>query len=80
VQGLANAPVVGPVIREHMKSLPKAPKSTAVITNNIHEILAQEEYCVQGLANAPVVGPVIREHMKSFPGLKAARVNSSYYK
>jgi hypothetical protein len=33
-----------------------------------------------GLANAPVVGPVIREHMKSLPGLKAARVNSSYYK
>jgi hypothetical protein len=43
VQGLANAPVVGPVIREHMKSLPKAQKSTEVISNNSHEILAQEE-------------------------------------
>jgi hypothetical protein len=41
--GLANAPVVGPVIREHMKSLPKAPKSTAVITINIPKMLAQEE-------------------------------------
>jgi hypothetical protein len=39
----ANAPAVGPIIREHMKSLPKGPKSTEVITNNIHKILAQEE-------------------------------------
>ncbi len=43
MQGLANTPVVGPIIREHMKSLQKAPKSTAVITNNIYKILAQEE-------------------------------------
>jgi hypothetical protein len=43
VQGLANAPVVRPVIREHMKSWPKEPKSTAVITNNISEILVQKE-------------------------------------
>jgi len=33
-----------------------------------------------GFSHAPVVGPVIREHMKSLPGLKAARVNSCYYK